>query len=136
MTTQTTVWHVTPESNIDDIEANGLEANGLVMYPQVPLTDDPVGPHRPVKQGVYVCRSRKTVERYAATSLGDVQYEMADGERFALYKAKVETERLHVDPEWETAQNRFHRGPSPKGYIVEGDIPDPELVTVGIGVRE
>jgi len=60
-----------------------------------------------------------------------VQFEMDDDERFALYRADVEMDQLHVDPEWQRAQNRFH-DPSPKGHIVEGDIENPELVTIGV----
>lgn len=121
--TTTVVWHVTPESNIEDVEENGLEPRPCAMtYLD---TGDVANPER-VKEGIYVTRKRSTMEAYAATCLEDVRSGMADGEEFALYKAEVDVARLTTDPESDVNPHE------PDAYIHVDPIEDPELVEVGV----
>lgn len=121
---RTTIWHVTPESNVGEIAEVGLQPRPLAARPLTGSWSDGV---ERLEEGIYVCGKRRSMEVYAATCLEDVRWEMAEGERFALYKATVDRSRLHEDPEWQTAV-----GSHPKAYICGGEIPDPELVTIGV----
>ena len=121
--TETVVWHVTPESNIEDIEENGLQTQPCAATWLD--TGDPTNPER-VMEGIYVTRKRRTMESYAASCLEDVRAQMDDGEQFALYKAKVDVSRLTTDPESDIAPDE------PDAWIHADPIEDPELVTVGV----
>lgn len=120
--TETTVWHVTPESNVNDVQENGLQPRGVGIETYI---GEPPNVER-VTEGVYVTRRRRTMERYAETCLDDVHYEMDDGERFALFKATVEKDRLTSDPESDLDPD------GPNAYIHVGSIEDVELVTIGL----
>jgi len=120
---RTTIWHVTPESNIDQIQEDGLRPRPCTIKPM--YMDN--GEYERLDEGVYVCGRRRSMEVYASACLHDVRAEMNEGERFALFKSTVDRSRLHEDPEWQIAT-----GSHPKAYICEGVIEDPELVTVGV----
>lgn len=124
MPRKTTVWHVSPESNMDQIEREGLQPKPCTVMTWLD-TGDPMNPER-VTEGVYVCRRRRAMEIYAATCLEDVRRQMGDDERFALYKATVDTGRLTTDPESDLDPD------SPDAWIYAGSIEDPDLVTVGV----
>jgi len=116
-----TVWHVTPESNIESVQENGLQTRPCGAT----WLGDKRNPER-VMEGVYVCRRRRTMETYAATCLNDVRREIDGGEQFALFKAKVSKDRLTTDPESDVAPE------TPDAWIHADPIDDPELVTVGV----
>jgi hypothetical protein len=119
----TVVWHVTPESNIDTVEENGLQLSPCAATWLD--TGDATNPER-VMKGIYVTRQRSTMEAYATTCLDDLQREMGDDERLALYKAEVDVSRLTTDPESDIAPEE------PDAWIHADPIDDPELVTVGV----
>lgn len=116
-----TVYHVTPESNIEAVEETGLEPR--------PCAEVYVGDKREpdvVREGIYVTRRRRAMERYAELCLKDVRAGMQEGERFALFRADVDASRVVEDPE--SALNPHE----PDAYICADAIDDPELVDVGI----
>jgi len=121
MNSKTTVWHVTPESNLESVEENGLEPRPCAMT----WLGDKRDPER-VEEGVYVTRRRRAMEVYAETCLHDVRREMDNGERFALFRATVDRDRLTTDPESDTDPS------GPDAYIHADPIDNLELVTVGV----
>ena len=116
---QTLVWHVTPESNIEEIQEDGLQPSSCTARP-MRLVD---GSYEQLEEGIYVTGKRRTAEKYAEIALHDVRHEMCNDERFALFKARVDRSRLWSDPEDAGGLT---------AYICEDEIEDPELVTVGV----
>jgi hypothetical protein len=118
MSRKTTIWHVTPESNIDQIEEHGLQPASVGIETWIGGAKSP----ERVTEGVYVCRTQRAIRSYAQSCLGDVLNRLDNDEGLALYRAKVDVDRLTSDPESD-------RNPhEPDAWIHVDAIPDPELV--------